>query len=95
MPASVAVEAMAVWPYAVSLQGSMKRRKEAAMVDAFAVKGGEGEARWWLGALAVIKATAADTGGQLTVVDVTDPPRCRSAAPCSSQGRRGLLGPRG
>ena len=74
MPASVAVEAMAVWPYAVSLQGSMKRRKEAAMVDAFAVKGGEGEARWWLGALAVIKATAADTGGQLTVVDVTDPP---------------------
>lgn len=34
----------------------------------------EGEARWWLGALALIKATAADTGGQLTVVDVTDPP---------------------
>jgi quercetin dioxygenase-like cupin family protein len=52
----------------------MKRRKEAAMVNAFAVKGGEGEARWWLGALAVIKATAADTGGHLTVVDVTDPP---------------------
>ncbi len=34
----------------------------------------EGEARWWLGALAVIKATAAETGGRLTVVDVTDPP---------------------
>jgi quercetin dioxygenase-like cupin family protein len=34
----------------------------------------EGEARWWLGALAVIKATAADTGGQLTLIDVTDPP---------------------
>jgi quercetin dioxygenase-like cupin family protein len=44
------------------------------MVDAFAVRTGEGEARWWLGALAVIKATAADTGGQLTVVDVRDPP---------------------
>ena len=44
------------------------------MVDAFAVRSGEGEARWWLGALAVIKATAADTGGQLTVLEVTDPP---------------------
>ena len=44
------------------------------MVDAFAVRSGEGEARWWLGALAEIKATAADTGGHLTVVEVTDPP---------------------
>ena len=44
------------------------------MADAFAVRSGEGEARWWLGALAVIKATAADTDGHLTVVDVTDPP---------------------
>jgi quercetin dioxygenase-like cupin family protein len=42
--------------------------------DTFAVRGEEGEPRWWLGALAVIKATAADTGGHLTVVDVTDPP---------------------
>ena len=33
----------------------------------------EGEARWWLGALAIIKATAAETGGDLTIVDVTDP----------------------
>ena len=44
------------------------------MTDALAVGRDEGEARWWLGALAVIKATAADTGGHLTVVDVTDPP---------------------
>ena len=48
--------------------------QETTMTDAFAVRGDEGEPRWWLGALAVIKATAADTGGQLTVVDVTDPP---------------------
>ena len=33
-----------------------------------------GEARWWFGSLAVIKATAADTGGQLTIVEVTNPP---------------------
>jgi quercetin dioxygenase-like cupin family protein len=44
------------------------------VTEALAVRGEEGEARWWLGALAVIKATAADTGGQLTVMDVTDPP---------------------
>jgi quercetin dioxygenase-like cupin family protein len=44
------------------------------MTDARAVRSEEGEAHWWLGALAVIKATAADTGGHLTVVDVTDPP---------------------
>jgi hypothetical protein len=29
-----------------------------------AVASGEGEARWWFGALAVIKATAADTAGR-------------------------------
>jgi quercetin dioxygenase-like cupin family protein len=38
------------------------------------VKAGEGEARWWFGALAVIRATAQDTGGRLTIVEVTDPP---------------------
>ena len=44
------------------------------MTDALAVRSEDGEARWWLGALAVIKATAADTAGHMTVVDVTDPP---------------------
>jgi quercetin dioxygenase-like cupin family protein len=33
-----------------------------------------GEARWWLGSLAVIKATAADTGGQMTIIEITEPP---------------------
>ena len=36
-------------------------------------------ARWWFNALAVIKAGAADTGGQLTIVEVTEPPN--AAAP--------------
>jgi quercetin dioxygenase-like cupin family protein len=39
-----------------------------------AVANDEGEARWWLGGLAVIKATGADTGGQFTIIDVTEPP---------------------
>jgi mannose-6-phosphate isomerase-like protein (cupin superfamily) len=38
------------------------------------VSSDEGEARWWLGMLAVIKTTAAETGGQLTIIDVTNPP---------------------
>ena len=33
-----------------------------------------GEARWWFGSLAVIRATAADTGGQMTVIEITEPP---------------------
>ena len=39
-----------------------------------AVRKNEGEARWWFGALAEIKATAADTGGQMTIVEVTEHP---------------------
>ncbi len=39
-----------------------------------AVANDEGEALWWFGALAVIKATSEDTGGQMTIVEVTEPP---------------------
>jgi quercetin dioxygenase-like cupin family protein len=39
-----------------------------------AVNSGEGEARWWFGQLAEVKATAADTGGQLTIIEVTCAP---------------------
>lgn len=39
-----------------------------------AVRSDEGEARWWFGALAVIKATAANTGGQMTIVEITEAP---------------------
>ena len=39
-----------------------------------AVRSDEGEARWWFGALAVIKATSADTRGQMTLVEVTEHP---------------------
>ena len=49
------------------------------VVDAITVATGEGEARWWFGTLAVIKATAADTGGQFTLVEVTCPPSYRGA----------------
>jgi quercetin dioxygenase-like cupin family protein len=39
-----------------------------------AVPAAGGEARWWLGTLAVIKATSADTGGQMTIVEITNAP---------------------
>lgn len=49
------------------------------VLDPVAVVTGAGEARWWFGALAEIKATAADTGGQLTLVEVTCPPSYQGA----------------
>src|SRR3954447_13855455 len=39
-----------------------------------AVAGGQGEALWWFGTLAELKATGAETGGRLTLVEVTCPP---------------------
>ena len=38
------------------------------------VRRDEGEARWWFESLAVIRASAADTGGSMTIVEVTEPP---------------------
>jgi quercetin dioxygenase-like cupin family protein len=43
-------------------------------LEPLAIRRGEGEARWWFGALAEFKATAADTGGQMTIVEVTEHP---------------------
>lgn len=43
-------------------------------LDPVKVPKGQGEARWWFGALTEIKATAADTGGQMTIVEVTEHP---------------------
>src|SRR5215218_9449198 len=55
--------------------GAMTERStEAPALEPQAVRKDEGEARWWFGALAEIKATAADTGGQMTIVEVTEHP---------------------
>jgi quercetin dioxygenase-like cupin family protein len=43
-------------------------------LDPVIVRADEGEARWWFEALVVILATASDTGGQMTIVEVTEPP---------------------
>lgn len=51
-----------------------QRTEQMTGLAPLAVSSDEGEARWWLGMLAVIKTTAAETGGQLTIIDVTNPP---------------------
>jgi quercetin dioxygenase-like cupin family protein len=38
------------------------------------VRSDEGDAHWWFGNLAVIKTTAEDSGGRLTIVEITAPP---------------------
>jgi len=52
----------------------MQDTSKAQTLGPVVVRAGEGEARWWFASVAVIKATAADTGGQLTIVEVTEPP---------------------
>jgi quercetin dioxygenase-like cupin family protein len=39
-----------------------------------AVPKNDGEARWWFGCLAVIKTRAADTAGQMTILEITEAP---------------------
>jgi mannose-6-phosphate isomerase-like protein (cupin superfamily) len=46
----------------------------AETLEPAVVRTDEGEARWWFEALAVIQATTDDTGGQMTIVEVTEPP---------------------
>lgn len=43
-------------------------------LDPAVVSRDEGEARWWFGSLAVIKLTAAETGGLMSIVEITEPP---------------------
>jgi len=43
-------------------------------LEPVAVPVANGEARWWGDGLAEIKATASDTGGQMTILEITEPP---------------------
>ena len=44
------------------------------VLDPVSVPADGGEARWWGEGLAVIKATGADTGGQMAIIEITEPP---------------------
>jgi mannose-6-phosphate isomerase-like protein (cupin superfamily) len=68
------------WRYAISLlaiengQRRVMTRQTTKPVEPLVVRSAEGEPRWWFEALAVIRATAADTGGLMTIIEVTEPP---------------------
>ena len=47
---------------------------QAQTLTPLAVDRDEGEAIWWFGSLAVIKASAADTGGAMSLIEITEPP---------------------
>src|SRR3954452_6420843 len=47
---------------------------EPSPVRPYLRREGEGEALWFLGSLVTVKATGADTGGRLTVVEFLNPP---------------------
>jgi len=71
------------WRYAIVLHAvEASNGKEKSMtpetispqgLQPVAVGTDEGEARWWFGSLAVIKATAAQTGGQMAIIEITEP----------------------
>jgi len=52
----------------------MQQTVDHKVLKPVVVKASEGEARWWFSSLAIVKASAADTGGQLTIIEVTEPP---------------------
>lgn len=69
-----------IWHAAVGCHTAISQGMEHAMsqeltkLEPFAVAAEEGEARWWLGSLAVLKVTAAQSGGQISILEITEPP---------------------
>ena len=53
--------------------GATLDAQEDAESRTFAHEPGEGEALWWIGMLATIKATAEQTGGRYTLVEILAP----------------------
>jgi hypothetical protein len=53
--------------------GAMLNAEEEAQSRTFAHEPGEGEALWWLGMLATIKATGEQTGGQSSLLEILAP----------------------
>ena len=54
-------------------KGALLNAEEDAASRTFAHEPGEGEALWWIGTLATIKATKEQTGGRYTLVEILAP----------------------
>jgi quercetin dioxygenase-like cupin family protein len=48
--------------------------QQTQVLQAISTRSGDGEARWWFGALAEIKVTAGQTGGLLSIIQITEAP---------------------
>jgi mannose-6-phosphate isomerase-like protein (cupin superfamily) len=57
----------------VQKESTVNGAAEEAESRIFALDPGEGEAWWWMGGLATVKATAEQTGGRYTLVEVLVP----------------------
>ncbi len=52
----------------------MTQESSGVQLAPLAVPSEGGEALWWFDSLAVIKATSADTGGQMAIIEITEAP---------------------
>jgi hypothetical protein len=64
-------------------------------LEPLVVRNDEGEARWLSGALAEIKASAADTGGLMSIVEVTELPGTEAPLHVHHRDDEGFWGARG
>jgi quercetin dioxygenase-like cupin family protein len=48
--------------------------QETQTLEPAATRAGDGEARWWFACLAEIKLTSEQTGGLLSIIEITEPP---------------------
>ena len=53
---------------------STRASEDERVLEPISVPARAGEARWWGEGLAVIKATGADPGGQIAILEITEPP---------------------
>ena len=56
----------------------MTQAADPRMLESLAVPTGEGEARWWFGCLAEIKLKAEQSGGLISIVEITEPPHAQA-----------------
>jgi quercetin dioxygenase-like cupin family protein len=54
-------------------QGKEQPMNEDVTSRTYGLREGEGEARWWMGGLATVKATGKETDGRYTLVEVLEP----------------------
>ena len=64
---------MSATEYRARTGATLDAQEDDAASRTFAHEPGEGEAFWWIGMLATIKATAEQTGGQYTLVEILAP----------------------